>query len=114
MPYRFHTRCVETRPELLDAMYARERPITFRTAQRHIGQAQLNEIFPFYQAGPLTLANDRYVEYTRSIFDGRPCINIEHSRIDHIFLKEDLPVRTPPTAQAPSPHPFMHRKPTPS
>lgn len=88
MPYRFLTRCVDTNADKLDAMYARERPITFRTAQHHIGQAHLNEIFPFYQSGPLTLAKDRYVEYSLSIFDGRPCINIEHSRIDHIFVQQ--------------------------
>jgi hypothetical protein len=87
MPYRFHTRCVETSNDKLQAMYDRKRPITFRTAQRKIGQAHLNEVFPFYAPGPLTLATDHYVEYSRSWFDGRPCINIEHSRIDHIFLK---------------------------
>ncbi|MDP3595611.1 MAG: hypothetical protein Q8S75_01290 [Nitrospirota bacterium] len=91
MPYRFLTRCVETSADKLEAMYARERPITFATARRHIGQAHLNEVFPFYATGPLTLAKDRYVEYSTSWFEGRPCINIEHSRIDYIFLKEDLP-----------------------
>lgn len=93
MPYRFFTRCVETTAEKLEAMYEHERPISFRTAQRHIGQMHLNEVFPLYTSGPLTLAKDRYVEYSKSWFNGRPCINIEHSRIDHIFLKEDLPTR---------------------
>lgn len=89
MLYRFHTRCVETTADKLEAMYARERPISYRTACRHIGTAQLDEIFPFYATGPLTLAKDRSMEYSTSWFEGRRCINVEHSRIDHIFLTED-------------------------
>ena len=94
--YTFHTRCVETTADKLEAMYATQREIGYRTALKHIGRAQLNDIFPLYADpnSPLkSLGRDYAVSFYRGRFDGLPCINIEHSRIDHIFI---LPILNPP------------------
>ena len=89
--YRFHTRCVETTADKLEAMYATQRPISYRLACREIGRTQLDDIFPMYADPrcPLrSLGRDYAVAYYRCQFEGKPAINIEHSRIDHIFLQE--------------------------
>ena len=91
--YIFHTRCVETTAEKLEAMYATQRQISYRLCCKDIGRAHLDEIFPLYADPhcPLrSLGRDYAVSFYRCTFEGRPAINIEHSRIDHIFLKERI------------------------
>lgn len=87
--YRFLTRCVETTAEKLERMYDTQREVKYKTVLRHIGREHLDEVFPFYMNPPLrSLGRDYAVHYYMGRFEGRPCINIEHSRIDHIFVKE--------------------------
>ena len=87
--YHFHTRCVETTAEKLEAMYATQRPIKYQTALKNIGRQHLDEVFPLYAdpSCPIkSLGKDYAVSYYACRFEGRPAINIEHSRIDHIFI----------------------------
>lgn len=37
----------------------------------------------------LKLRNDYHVRYYKSRFNGKPCIDVDWSAIDHIFVKED-------------------------
>ena len=91
MRYHFHTRCVETTADKLEAMYETQHPITYRTALKHIGRAELDNIFPLYAdpRSPLkSLGRDYAVSFYRGYFEGYPAINVEHSRIDHVFIRK--------------------------
>ena len=85
--YQFLTRCIETQADKLERMYDTQREVKYRTVLKHIGRRHLDEIFPLYAQPPLrSLGRDHAVNYYKGVFEGRPCINIEHSRVDHIFV----------------------------
>jgi len=64
--------------------------ITYRTFMEHVNQAQVRELFPFYEWKPgrqpgLRLKDDFAVSYHRSKFMGKICYYMRHSAIEYIF-----------------------------
>lgn len=95
MPWKFKTTC-ETIPQekahLLFEMERKAKEISYDTAVRRIGTDELKRIFPMYNWGRgkgLRLKNDRHVSYYLSIFDGKRCVGVDWSAIDHIWTLEE-------------------------
>ncbi len=87
--YQFQTTCVSSTAELIDAMTERSREIKYKTALNLLGAEVLKE-FNIYNWGRgkkkgLKLKNDWAVSYYKSKYNGRKCVYIVHSAIEHIF-----------------------------
>jgi hypothetical protein len=91
MRYEFVTTCVSSTERAIRAMSDEAREITYLTAARRLGAPLLAETFPDYAWGPgrkdeLRLRDDTIAaRFYRSRYRGRPCIDVQHSGIDHIF-----------------------------
>lgn len=91
--YRFETTC-EHCPDvrLLEAMEDRAVEITYRTARRHLGALlDLWATRHGYQLDSrrgLTLKRDYHVRYYKSRYGDKPCIDVDWSAIDNIFVKD--------------------------
>jgi hypothetical protein len=82
---QYETNCVNSTAELIEDMVDNATEITFAELVDEVGQEQLDEVFPMYKDIPLTLETDWSTSYYRSVYDGRPCVYVEHSRIEYIF-----------------------------
>ena len=86
------TTCVYSTAELINNMVNAAREIKYETALRHLGAELLAEIFPGYTWGKgtrqgLRLKDDYHVSYYRSRFEGKPCLYVEWSGIEHVFTQ---------------------------
>ena len=90
---KFHylTNCVESTAGRIQPMVDRSREITWKTFLRHVGLAELLELFPGYERsgrwGGLPLGQDWSVSFHRSRFCGKPCYYMRHSAIEYIFIR---------------------------
>jgi hypothetical protein len=88
---QYRTCCIYSTAELINALQESARPISRRTFLRYVDRAELRTIETNlgYEAtsrhGGLSMARDWHVAYYRGVYDGRPCVYFDHSRIEYIF-----------------------------
>ena len=88
--YHYETCCINSTAELINDMTDQARPVTLATLRRHcqylpewerdMGYATGNEI-------GLHLKDDFAVRFFMSRYNGVPCYYIDHSGIEHIWIK---------------------------
>ncbi len=91
--WRFQITCQSARAEDIHAMTDAARPISRATFLRYVDPASLREVERAlgYRSGPggnpdvLHIANDWSVGYFRSTYQGRPCVYLVWSGIEHVF-----------------------------
>lgn len=86
-----YTRCCDglATVEELEALYEKDRPISYRTFARRVNVEQLSKLlgYTFRRGQPgVRLETDYAVHFFSSKFKGKRCYHLEWSRIDHIFL----------------------------
>lgn len=92
--YPYETSCVNSTGELITAMQEAARPITRRTFLKYAepGAVERLEKDLGYDTGTerggLRMSKDWHVEYAKSVYNGRPCVYVCHSRIEYIFTKQ--------------------------
>jgi len=88
----YHTNCVHSTGEKINAMQATGKEISRRTFLAEVDRVSLAEVERALgydtgnERGGLRMANDWHVSYYRGIYDGRPCVYFDHSRIEYIFI----------------------------
>lgn len=96
--FRFLTNCVNCpgsdAGEAIQDMVSEATPITRRTFLKHVNREDLAELesalaYAKHPRQGLTMAGDWHVGYFKGHFRGKPCYYFGHSRIEHIFVKED-------------------------
>lgn len=91
-PFIFRTTCVESFGPDIHDMVEQAKPVTRRTFLRHCETAQVEAQLGYERdrRHGLTMAQDPYVRYYRSRYQGKPCYFFVWSAIEYIFLKEIL------------------------
>jgi hypothetical protein len=81
------TNCVNSTAELIDEMVEQSEEITYAELLSNVTQEELDGVFPFYKDCPptLTLESDYTTAFYKSIYEGKKCVYVEHSRIEYIF-----------------------------
>lgn len=74
----------------LEALYEADQEITADTFFRHVSLKEVSaELgYAFGHEVGLHLKADYHVSYYRSTWRGVPCLHLEWSRIDHIFVQD--------------------------
>lgn len=96
--YRFATTCVQASPRHIQTMVEGARPISCKAFLRNVGRAEAEDAFPDYcwcrKAGcpNLHLRQDWAVRFYRSTFEGKPCVYVDHSAIEYVFVGQKVPV----------------------
>lgn len=88
MTLQYVTCCIYSTADAIRDMVDQERQVSYRTALKHIGRAELAFVFPDYEWGHargLRMHNDWHVGYYRSRYLGKPCYFVRHSAIEYIF-----------------------------
>jgi hypothetical protein len=88
MALAYVTCCIHSTAQAIQDMIDQEREITYRTALKRIGRAELAKVFPTYDwkgSGGLTMRRDWHVGYYKSRYLGQPCYFVRHSAIEYIF-----------------------------
>lgn len=97
--YQFLIDCTRSTGPKIRAMTDAARPITWTTFRRYVTVHELRRhpLFAGYSYRgellapdgqptiPRHLKDDIGVSFYRSTYEGKPCVYIEHSRIEHIF-----------------------------
>ena len=83
----FVTTCVGANGEDIQEMVDVGEEISYGEFAREVGVQNIQELSESlgYGAGPLTLEKDYHVHYYRSTYQGRPCVFMDHSAIEHVF-----------------------------
>jgi hypothetical protein len=84
---RFHyeTCCVNSTAGAINAMTERARAVTFRTFARNCDWRDWARDMGYGRWLPLE--KDWAVCFFRSVYEGRRCYYVDHSRIEHIFTE---------------------------
>jgi hypothetical protein len=92
--YKYLTNCVEADGDEISVMYDIAEDLTYDEFLEKVPWSYLGTIkpFDFYEApnkneGGLKLKDDWHVSYHASLFQGKPCIFIQHSCIEYIFVR---------------------------
>ena len=82
------TNCTESTAQLIDAMTEDAKEITYKELLKHVEQEQLDLIFPAYVGieDILSLESDYAVTYYEGVYDKKPCVYVDHSMIEYIFV----------------------------
>ena len=89
--YRFVGNCVGRHTEpFLEDMMDNAVEVSYRTLVNAVGLDEIKELFPDYAWGQrgLQLRDDANVAYFRSVYDGKKCYYVQHSRIEYIFVED--------------------------
>jgi len=94
MSYVLVARCTDEQSrkhvERLGNMCDRGRQITADTFFRHVGRKMVSELLGYdYRRKGLTVGNDPYIGYYKSVWRGVPCYYLDWSRIEHVFVQKD-------------------------
>jgi len=86
----FTTRCVESTRDDIEVLEENRRQITLKTFLKYLADGEADHLFHRlgYAVGRekgLRISNDRYVEFYKGIFRGKPCVELLWSEIDYIF-----------------------------
>ena len=91
--YHYKTSCVNSTAEAINSMTEQATDVTLATLRRHcVGLREWEEAMKYdvgNQRGGLRLKNDWAVNFHKSIYEGKPCYYIQHSRIEYIWVKKD-------------------------
>ena len=85
----YTTCCVNSTNELITDMTDSEVEITYRTFRKYAEGLDEWAKDMHYDARKdvgLTLRNDWHVSYHKSVYDGKPCVYLVHSHIEHIWV----------------------------
>lgn len=86
------TCCVNSTAGKINKMIDNSRDISYRVAREIIGSFTLDEwagqmgYDVGFQRGGLRLKKDWAVSYSKSQYEGNPCVYITHSAIEYIFI----------------------------
>ena len=90
----FEITCVHSTNELITDMVHVSERISYRVFRKHVGGDHLDmwalvmgytsSTFP-REGSNLLLSKDWHVSYHKSVYDGRPCVYLCHSAIEHIW-----------------------------
>ena len=88
----FETTCVNSTAEAIGAMVEQSKSVVYRTMVKHCHGltdwwAQGMGYFTNKRQG-LTLKDDWAVSFYKSRYKGAPCYYVQHSRIEHIWVKQ--------------------------
>lgn len=99
MSFQYHTCCVKSTAEAIDAMVDAAKKITYRTMlincpdlldwAESMGYVRDGRERDLQGRRVLTLLKDWYVHYYYSQYRGRPCYYLVHSAIEYIFVQEN-------------------------
>jgi len=92
MSYKFLGTCVELPAEPLHDMIDNAEEIDYEDIREHISQKELRLVFSGYDwsnQGGLQLHNDWAVSFHKSKYNGKLCIYVQWSSIEHIWVKGD-------------------------
>ena len=79
--------CVSSTTEEIEEMVDQATEIEYDELLNHVTQKELDSIFPFYNELPnLSLESDYTTSFYKSVYDGKKCVYVEHSRIEYIFV----------------------------
>ncbi len=87
---RYRTSCVQSlAPRILD-MVDEAREITRQTFLRYVDPEDLADLaetlgYARHHSQGMTLASEGYVRYYKSVYQGRPCVYMDHSATEYIF-----------------------------
>jgi len=98
--YRYLTNCVNSTAEKINAMVEESRRITWKTFRRYVPVGEVRLTFSFYSyqgetynqetgelTAPLHIKDDWGVGFYKSKYEGQPCVYIQHSGIEYIFME---------------------------
>lgn len=90
MGYRYETNCVNSDACSINDMVERARRISSRTFRSELGQVLYHwlETLLGYERCAVRLDRDYAVTFHRSTYRGKPCVYVEHSRIEYIFTEK--------------------------
>jgi len=92
--YTYHTSCVNSRGDWIDNMVDQAEVVTLQTVRKHCADVRFWEQTLKYdvgnERGGLRLKDDWHVTYHKSQYRGLPCYYIQHSGIEHIWVKGKL------------------------
>jgi hypothetical protein len=81
-----HTTCVGSTAEAINAMVDAAREVTFATIRKHCDLSNFDDI---YAGCPgLSLGSDYSVSFYKSRYKGQVCYFVDHSDIEHVYLRE--------------------------
>lgn len=88
MNFRYLTCCVNANGQDITEMVDVARKITYNTMRKYIPIDELKTIFDYSwgREKGLRMSKDYHVRYYKSVFCGQPCIFIDHSAIEHVFV----------------------------
>lgn len=93
--YRYRCSCIESTYEKISTLTEKAGPITYDTFCRKVNKQDWNELLQKLgydtgtsQRGGLRIKDDWHVGYYSSTYEGKPCVYLEHSRIEYIFVEE--------------------------
>jgi len=87
----YHTCCVASTAESINAMTDAAVEITYRTFRKYaegLGEwsVEMGYVLRSNQDHGLTLRNDWHVSYHKSVYQGKPCVYLRHSAIEYIWI----------------------------
>ncbi len=85
----FITTCVTAPAELIGEMVDNATELEYSELLEHVTQEYLDEVFPQYRYVPVTLKSDWSVSYWKSEYDGKPCVYVDWSRQEHVFVENN-------------------------
>lgn len=92
--YEYHTSCVHSQGDWINDMVDQAEEVTLQTVRRHcVGVEDWAGSMKYDtggERGGLRLKDDWHVTYHKSQYRGLPCYYIQHSGIEHIWVKGDL------------------------
>lgn len=88
--WRYRTNCVEERGRAVQNMQEEARSISRATFLKYVDRESLQALeeilgYESHHSRGLTMSQDGYVDYYRSIFRGRDCVYVANSGIEYIF-----------------------------
>lgn len=89
--YVFHTTCIHSTGELINAMTEQAKAVTYRTMMRHCeGMFEFAKELGYNRSRSqgLTLKRDWAVSFHKSFYGSWPCYYFRWSGIEHIWIKE--------------------------
>jgi len=82
---RYETCCVSANGDDITNMVDEAREIKYDTFMKHVDKEEVMNLLG-YPCGNLRLKNDWCVRYYKSKYQGKPCVYVNHSAIEYVFV----------------------------
>jgi len=93
--YEYVGCCVDLKGRDITEMCDCATEVSYQTVRKRLGEALMNfaasmgyETRPGGSRRGMFLSNDYHVSYYKSRYKGKPCYYIDHSCIEHVFVKK--------------------------